>query len=76
MNLQIYELVQNLSNLINNSHLPIGMVYYIIKDVYQQVQELYNQQIANEYNVQQEQHSEDTIKGFTEKSVEENNKED
>lgn len=76
MNLQIYELVQNLSNLINNSQLPIGIVYYIIKDIYQQMQELYNQQVTNEYNAQQEHHSEEAIKGFVEKSIEENNEED
>ena len=48
MNLQIFDLIQNIRNTLTNSNLPIGVVYYIIKDVYNEIEQLYQQQVLIE----------------------------
>ena len=68
MNLQIYNTTQELSNVINNSNLPVGVVYYIIKDLYAQVAELYEQQVTQEAKDEQlktQTPMNEPIEGFT-----------
>lgn len=38
----------NLINLIGNSQLPIGVTYYILKDVFNEIQNLYNETLTKE----------------------------
>lgn len=39
---------ENLINLIGNSQLPVGIIYYIIKDVFLNIENLYNQTLEKE----------------------------
>lgn len=39
-NINIFK--ENLVNLIGNSNLPIGITYYILKDVFSEIQDVYN----------------------------------
>lgn len=48
MNLQIFNLIQNIKDILANSNLPIGVVYYILKDIYKEIEQLYQQQILIE----------------------------
>lgn len=43
MNLQIEETKNQIINVINNSGLPIGVIYYLFKDI--------NTEVANEYGM-------------------------
>ena len=47
-NFQIDNIHQNIINTIQNSGLPIGVMYFIIKSVYQEIEKLYLQQIMTE----------------------------
>lgn len=38
----------NLTQVINNSQLPIGIVYYVLKDVLSDIQNLYNETLNRE----------------------------
>lgn len=42
MNLQIENVRQDIIDVINNSQLPIGVIYYLFKDI--------SKEVANEYN--------------------------
>ena len=42
MNLQIENVKQDIIDVINNSQLPIGVIYYLFKDI--------SKEVANEYN--------------------------
>ena len=46
MNINIFK--DNLANLIGNSQLPIGVTYYVLKDVFNEIQNLYNETLAKE----------------------------
>ena len=48
LNFQIDNIHQNIINTIQNSGLPIGVMYFIIKSVYQEIEKLYLQQIMTE----------------------------
>ena len=39
-NINIFK--ENLVNLIGNSNLPIGITYYILKDIFSEIQDIYN----------------------------------
>lgn len=39
-NINIFK--ENLVNLIGNSNLPIGVTYYILKDIFSEIQDIYN----------------------------------
>ena len=45
--------IDNLKNMIirdiNFSNLPVGIAYYILKDVFNEVEKLYNEQVNQEY---------------------------
>lgn len=38
----------NLTNLIGNSQLPVGIMYYILKDITYEIQEVYNNSVEKE----------------------------
>ena len=47
-NLTIEAFHHNLLNLINNCGLPVGTAYYVLKDVYKDIENLYNRALAEE----------------------------
>lgn len=48
INTLINVLKENLSNVINNSQLPIGVVYYVLKDLLIEVEEVYEKSLQKE----------------------------
>lgn len=48
MNKSIEELRVEISKLISESQLPIGVVYYLMKDIMREITFLYDQQIQQE----------------------------
>ena len=48
INTQINMFKDNLVSVIGNSQLPIGVTYYILKDVYNNIEMLYNQTLEKE----------------------------
>lgn len=52
MNLQIENVKQNIINIINNSGLPIGIIYYLFKDINAEISSGYNK--ALNYEKQQQ----------------------
>lgn len=38
----------NIANAINESHLPVGIIYYVLKDVLLELQDLYNDTLQKE----------------------------
>jgi hypothetical protein len=56
--MNLMELRQNISNVINQSGLTVDGVYFVLKDILSEVAEIYNQQIHNnEATAQQSQES-------------------
>lgn len=53
--LQINKLNNDIIDTINNSELNVGVIYYVIKDIYTEIEKLYNQQIQIEMIKSQEQ---------------------
>ena len=49
-NTLIEELHNNLINDINKSQLPVGIIYYVLKDVYSNVEYGYNKALEEEKN--------------------------
>lgn len=49
-NIQIVEFRQQINQVINTCGLDAGIVYYIIKDVFCEIEKQYNNIIKNEYN--------------------------
>ena len=39
---------ENVSNVINNSQLPIGIVYYVLKDLLSEVEKIYTKSLQKE----------------------------
>ena len=39
---------ENVSNVINNSQLPIGVVYYVLKDLLSEVEKIYTKSLQKE----------------------------
>ena len=48
MNLQIENVKQEIINIINNSGLPIGVIYYLFKDISKEVADEYNKALMFE----------------------------
>lgn len=48
LNFQINNVYQNIINIIQNSDLPIGVMYFIVKSIYQEIEKLYLQQVMIE----------------------------
>lgn len=48
INLQIEELKTKIVNIINESQLPVGVVKFIIKDLYNEINNIYEQTIEQE----------------------------
>ena len=44
------ELRQNISNTINDSHLSIDAIYFVLKDIYKEVEQLYYLECQKEIN--------------------------
>ena len=60
INLQIEDVKNQLYEVINKSKLPISFMYYLMKDLMQDLTDVYNQTLTNEYNqYQEEQKKED-----------------
>ena len=55
INSQTKQFQQDLTNLVNHSGLPVVNAYYVIKNICQQLEILYNQQIQQELKEQQEE---------------------
>lgn len=62
-NLKIDVFRQQLLQIISNSNLPVSVVVYIIKDIYNEINDLYKQAVMNEYEesvaAQKEQEEQD-----------------
>lgn len=54
LNTLLYNFRQNLIDVINNSQLPVGIVYYIARDVFSEIEREY------EKSLKDEQQNEDT----------------
>lgn len=50
-NTQLYNFKNDLVNTINKSGLPVGIAYYIIKDLFMEIQNAYETTLKNEKNV-------------------------
>lgn len=48
-NLKIDVFRQQLLQIISNSNLPVSVIVYIIKDIYNEINDLYKQAVMNEY---------------------------
>lgn len=56
-NLLLYQTINQIRDVINKAHLPIGVIYYIMQVLLQEIQELYEQTIEIEmqqYQLQQQ----------------------
>lgn len=58
LNTLMNDLKQNLINDINSSMLPVGIAYYIVKDVLNEVEKSYEHTLALESQHKQEQENE------------------
>lgn len=56
--LKMEEYKNQVIDLTNQSELPIGAIYYIIKDLYKELESLYNKQVQQEYFMRQQQENE------------------
>lgn len=63
-NLRIETFRNNLLELINNSQLSLGTIYYILKDIYDEVEKLYYMDVNNQFL--QEQAKEEEKENVTE----------
>jgi hypothetical protein len=59
-NTKIITLKQNIVNLIGGSELPVGVVYYILKDLYDDITNAYNQSLALEQSLLENSSQEET----------------
>ena len=48
LNMGINTFKDNLINLVSNSQLPVGVIYYILKDVVAEIEKIYNESLAKE----------------------------
>lgn len=39
---------KNITNVINNSQLPISILYYVVKDVFRDIEQIYNETLEKE----------------------------
>ena len=63
-NLRIETFRNNLLELINSSQLSLGTIYYILKDIYNEVEKLYYMDVNNQFL--QEQAKEEEKENITE----------
>ena len=56
-----YEFTENLKNTINGSELPLMIVYYILKDIFQQVSDLKDQELLNYMQEEHKNEREETV---------------
>lgn len=68
MNLQIENVKQQVINVINNSNLPIGTIYYMFKDILNEVGTEYDRALASErqQQIQQMQQQQQVEQGESE----------
>ena len=71
LNTLIDELHNNLINDINKSQLPVGIIYFVIKDVFSEVERGYIEELKNEKNLDIKETS-DNSDDITEEIEEEN----
>ena len=50
-NIKMLSLKQNIVKLVGESELPVGVVYYILKDLFEDITNAYNQSIALEKTI-------------------------
>ena len=50
-NIRIINLKNDIMQLVQKSELPAGVVYYILKDLYNEISDVYNQSIALEQSL-------------------------
>ena len=55
--IQLYNLQQSIIDLINHSELPIGCCYFIIKDIYYNIETLYLNYISTKLQEEKEENS-------------------
>lgn len=64
INLSIEELNLNIKKIIEEANLPIGIVYYIFKDIFNEIEKMYyaslNSVILNQQQQQKEENSSQT----------------
>lgn len=48
MNTLVNILKENMTNVINNSQVPIGVVYYVLKDLLSEVEDIYDKALKKE----------------------------
>ena len=48
MNTLVNVLKENMTNVINNSQVPIGVVYYVLKDLLSEVEDVYSKTLKKE----------------------------
>ena len=69
--------IEDLQNLINNSGLPLFIIYYLVGDIYQQISDLKNQEIIKYSSVGQDDLiKEETVKIPIHKKLEEEKEEE
>lgn len=59
-NIKIFILEQSIKKIIQESDLPIGIVYFVLKNIYYSIEDLYLSQIQQEYLQQQKQKEENS----------------
>jgi len=59
MNLQIDKLYNDLTYILGESDLPVGVVYFILKNITKDIEALYQQQVFKEQQSQSEENNED-----------------
>lgn len=67
--LKIESFKNNINNCINNSQLSIGIIRYILKDILNEIDVLYNNLLQQELNKQQDKQIPNPFKGFENKSI-------
>ena len=73
LNTLIEELHNNLINDVNKSQLPVGIIYFVIKDVFSEVEKGYMQELkAESLNIQLSEKEEDKEDITSDKKIEEN----
>ena len=76
INSQTKQFEQDLINLINNENLPIANIYYVIKNIFQQLESLYNQQIQQELEEKKDEHPNPQVAAIKKNSDNINNTEE
>lgn len=71
INIKTEELKNQFFELINNSQLPISNVYYLFKDIMQELTEFYNKILADELKQAQEELQKENEKAVSAETKEE-----